>query len=280
MARNWNNILGPLVSGVALFGIMGLVVASLQGIDIWAVWPLSAVHDWLYTVELGLSGLQVFYLLMGAAFGLAGLSSVRRGVPAFGRAVTLWTKDPIPVRDLHLHDGSVEVVGVAEPIDEYGTIQSRYSGTECLAYRYEEKKSQIRHGRRDKWRVVERGSVRRPFTVTDNTGTVTVDPSGATLTCGRDIVMNSGRLIRTEWRLEPGESVYVSGQKGDGVAGEAPGDATKYIGAGDDPDSFTISDASEQWTILRFLAKGTVLTSLGFLFGGVGVGFLYFFAQV
>lgn len=122
----------------------------------------------------------------------------------------------------------------------------------------------------------EEGQDGVPFTVSDDSGTVVVDPEGATLTFDRDIVSNTGAQIKTEWRLEPGESVYVSGQYRDGSTGSAPGDARAYIGAGEDGSTFTVSDASQTRTILRFLAKGTVFSVLGLVMLSVGLGLLYF----
>lgn len=257
---------------VGLFGgIFALVAAEKLAVDIWSIGPLAAFHDWVHAVDLGLSGFDFLAILMTLGFGIVGLSSVARGLPAFIRAASLWSRDPVPVGDLHLHEGAVEVEGVAEPMDEFDTLRSHYSGTECLAYRYEEKERRNRMSRRDRWRTTEQGSRRRPFRVTGDNGTVVVEPDGATLTCGRDIVNNSGRTIRTEWRLEPGESVYVSGTKLDGTDGSGPGGARTYIGDGG--GSFTVSDADERWTILRFLAKGVVLSVTGLVLLGVAVFF-------
>lgn len=281
MKRNWTDVVvPPILVGITLVALI-VVFADATGIDLFeALGPLGDLARQVDGMDVPLSDLEIVYLGMGIVFVAVGLTTLaRRGVPAAGRAYGLWANDPVSVRDLYLERGAVEVEGTAEPIEDEGTISSPYTGTECLAFEFEHKESRQRvHDDDTTWRIVEHGATSRPFSVTDDTGTVAVDPAEATLSFDRDIVVNSGRLIKTEWRLEPGESVYVSGQKQDGASAEdAPGGASTYIGAGDDPDAFTVSDASERWTVLRFTAKGIVLSLLGLLFIGVGGGLLYGF---
>lgn len=267
----FDRIITALVLGVfvAIFG--AIAAEELLGIDVEAtVAPVVQRFD--------LTALEVMYLFMGPVFTLVGLVTLgKRGLPALRRVVTLSRNDPIPIDTLHLEEGLVEVQGTAERMEEFGTVTAPYSGIDCLAYRYEKKEKRRRGTDNDSdWRVVSSGENATPFAVTDETGTVVVDPGSATLTFDRDIVSNTGRTIKTEWRLEPGESAYVSGQKCDGTSDpDAPGRSSTYIGDGDGT-SLTISDASERWTILRFLAKGIILSSFGLVMFGVGSALVYY----
>lgn len=275
MGRDWLHTLGLGLLGSVL-GLWAVVmVAHVTGVDLYAV--TGPVGDWLQGRDgpaVGASQQEVVYGALGAAFGLAGLYTVLgRGLPAFVRAFGLRENDPVPVEDLHLEDGAVAVAGVAEPVEGEGTVASTYTGTECLAFESEGREYSQRDG---DWRVTGRTERARPFSVTDDTGTVPVDPTGATFSFARSVVLDTGRRKQIEWRLEPGETAYVSGRKLDGVGDSgAPGGAATYLGAGEDPGSFTISDASERRTVRRFLAKGILTTAVGLLFLAVGAGMLY-----
>jgi hypothetical protein len=257
-------------SAAIVFGV--LVLAEGFGIDLEPTIRRLAATT-------GLGGRQALYLAMGVVFAVIGVETVAtRGAPALGRAVTLAQHDPVRVGEVHLETGTVEVEGHAEPMTRTGTIEAPYSGTECLGYRCEAKERRRRASDDDsEWRVVETAERAVPFTVTDDSGSVTVDPDGATPTFDRDIVTSTGGRTETEWRLEPGESVYVSGWKCDGASGTGgPGGAATYLGAGEDAAAFTVSDAAERRTVLRFLAKGVLLSGAGLMFAGLGVALLYF----
>jgi len=266
-----NRILTFVMIGIAAVVFGTILLQEVFGVDVEPAIELLATTS--------LDARQALYLLMGATFTVIGLITIAgRGLPALVRAVALARRAPVPIGDLRLESDAVEVEGTAEPMDAFGTVRSPYSDTECLGYRYEfEERRRSANEDDSDWRVVDSGQHAVPFRVTDGSGAVVVDPEGATLTFDRDVVLNTGRRSRTEWRLEPGESVYVSGRKRDGASDAgAPGDASTYVGAGADGSAFTVSDASESRTILRFLTKGLVLSVFGLTFSGVGLALLYF----
>lgn len=197
--------------------------------------------------------------LVTVAAGAFAAYTLYRAAKNLGRANAIWSHDPVDAGSVHLEDGVVEVQGTAEPIDE--TLSAPYTGTSSLAYTYEKERKERNHdsdgGSRTRWRTVESGSARTPFYVTDDTGSVAVDPEGASISLDSDRVGRSGRTRRSEGRLEPGETVHVYGRKRDGTAdGSAPGDDPVYIGDGDGDATFTVSDTTETRTIVRYLASG------------------------
>lgn len=209
-------------------------------------------------------------MLIGAVltvgFGAFGVLTLYRGVTDLGRGYRIMSNDPVDAGSVHLESGVVEVQGTAEPID--GTLDAAYTGTDCLAYEYEEKHKRREHdgdgNDRTEWRTVDSGGAETPFYVTDDTGSVAVDPDGADVSVDSERVESSMRVRKYEGRLDPGETVHVYGEKVDTADGaDAPGDERVYIGDGGTAESFTVSDATENRTILRYLLKGTVTVVIG-----------------
>ncbi|WP_135821842.1 GIDE domain-containing protein [Halostella litorea] len=209
-------------------------------------------------------------MLIGAVltvgFGAFGLVTLYRGVNDLGRGYRIMSNDPVDAGSVHLESGVVEVQGTAEPID--GTLDAAYTETDCLAYEYEEKHKHEDHdddgNEREEWRTVDSGGDETPFYVTDDTGSVAVDPDGAEVSVHSDRVDSSIRVRKYEGRLDPGETVHVYGEKVDAAdTADAPGDERVYIGDGGTAESFTISDTTENRTIMRYLGKGVATTVIG-----------------
>lgn len=248
----------PLVLGAAVV-IGAIVLEDVVGVD------LRDASGAVTGPETSPSGLELLYLGLAIGFGIVGLYTLARGLPALGRGVRLWRRDPVGAGSLHLESGVVEVEGEAEPIEEEGTTNAIATGTECLAYEYE-RLERRGHGSDASWHTAERATGGLPFYVTDDTGRVAVDPADATLSLRRTKATEGASSREWEGRLEPGDAVYVSGRKRDGVSDpDAPGGESTYIGPGDDAPSFTVSDTTESRTVLRFAAKGTALSGLGLL---------------
>lgn len=161
------------------------------------------------------------------------------GVGVFLHSFALWRRarriEDTPrslVRSMPL--GRVELHGVAREIDG---VRAPISGRPCAWFRYRIERRQ-RRGSRSEWVTVDSGdSSDRPFHLEDDTGRVRVDPAGARFEVERDLFetnpqMNAAlvalctqqgidltsawlgsasRLRVSEWRLEEGDAVFVTG---------------------------------------------------------------------
>lgn len=115
----------------------------------------------------------------------------------------------------------------------------------------------------------------------DETGSVAVDPEGATISLDEERVATGARERKYEGRLEPSDFVHVYGQKRDAADGDAPDGESVYIGDGEETDAFTVSDTTEFWTVSRYVAKGVGMVVGGILGFALGtVGSLYLLEQV
>jgi hypothetical protein len=118
-----------------------------------------------------------------------------------------------PIRSVAM--GLAEIKGQAPGV---AVTPAPLSGTPCLYYRYlvEEERTRPKGGR--EWVTIDRGESNVPFHVEDPTGRILVNPEGADIILGRDyqkIEREGGWLSRrkrtSEWRIDPGDFVYVIG---------------------------------------------------------------------
>lgn len=90
--------------------------------------------------------------------------------------------DPDSVLDAP-NEGPIELVGVAEADDR--TLRAPFTETECLAYEYEvEREQHTKNGRT--WDQIASGRDAVPFRLTDDTGSVLVEPPGADIRLERE----------------------------------------------------------------------------------------------
>ncbi len=84
----------------------------------------------------------------------------------------------------------------------------------------------------------------------------------------------SGDIKYSENRIDPGDEVHVIGQKRS-VTETRPelGDATEYVGDGDDAPTFRITDGSELETVVRMFGRSAASIALGTLIAGMA-GFM------
>lgn len=205
------------------------------------------------------------------------------GIKNLGRAWTIGWNDPIDAGRVYQASGIVEVEGTVIPVDG-NLMASPYTGKEVVAYDYREEEKKRKHsGEQEseyKWETVDSGTAARPFHVRDETGSVAVDPEGATISLDEERVASGARDRKYEGRLEPSDFVHVYGQKRDAVDGDAPDGESVYIGDGNETDAFTISDTTEFWTVSRYVAKGVGMVIGGILgFAMATVGGLYLLEQ-
>ncbi|TDT44443.1 hypothetical protein DES49_0547 [Halospina denitrificans] len=112
-----------------------------------------------------------------------------------------------------LADGPYLISGNAET--QNGTLRTPYSNTSALYYKYE-LTEQYRDSDGDlRTRVIESGQRNKRFTVSDDSGQVTIDPPKAVERLDWNISQSyqseRGDRTYTEWALEPGDSVSVVG---------------------------------------------------------------------
>jgi hypothetical protein len=222
-------------------------------------------------VEQIVAGAAVLGLLaIGAYLTYRGLGSLQNGW-------TIWRNDPVSAGGVRHEEGVVEVQGKVEQLEEE-LLTTEYTDTPTVAYDYKLREKRKNPATDDReWKTVESGTETQPFYVTDETGSVAVDPDGATVSLDTEKISGGHEVElgpvdastgkRYEGRLVPGDHVHVYGQKR-AAHGDGPGGEQVYIGDGGQTDTFSISDTTEARTSLRYLGKGVV----GLLVGLVALG--------
>lgn len=200
------------------------------------------------------TGLGQLALLTGALLGA--LLAVGYGLTELRTAYRMHTTKGHTVATIANHPGLVEIEGVVSATTE--TLAAPFTGTDCVVYEYA-----IEELRRDQdgdrtWKTIDSGEKRVPFRVEDDTGSVLVEPAGATLRLERERVVraredetppaaigdflstlelggfgiNIGQDRRyTERRIDVGEPVYVFGPaRHDSTASTAAGEVNAVIG--------------------------------------------------
>jgi hypothetical protein len=220
----------------------------------------------------------------------------------------IYMTDPVDVLELPDRDGYVEVEGHARPLEDEGTFQAPFSGSDCLAcrYRIEEYKSSGEHA---SWETIDEGGGWLPFVLEGDTGQVRVDPAGAilkfdenaitvdasetppdrvqqyierneSLDAGSDTIdlklveLNVGNDRKyVEERLEPREDVFVAGQSRYDAGWDRPsGFVNATLGHGDATPLFLIADTGERaaaWRTLKPALATGVIGSILLVFAAV-----------
>lgn len=169
--------------------------------------------------------------------------------------------------EAHQETGVVEVKGTAASLGE--TIPGKYTDESALVQKWHE--DHVEEERDSdgnvttSTRTVGRGSDAVPFLVEDETGSVAVDPSGASLIISQAHIHGGPTDIKHyEGLIKPGDSVYVFGQlrKADDPA-DAPGEKRTYIGNGDEVSEFVVSDSGQLGTVFEFFLYGAMMTAVG-----------------
>jgi len=151
--------------------------------------------------------------ILDLAATAAGAFLIRRGFRLLREKNMIENVPSSPIRSVAM--GLAEIKGQA-PRD--GVTPAPLSGTPCLYYRYlvEEERSRPKGG--TEWVTVDQGASNVPFHIEDPTGRILVNPDGADIILGRDfqkVERAGGWLSRrkrySEWRINPGDFVYVIG---------------------------------------------------------------------
>ncbi|MFC4986909.1 E3 ubiquitin ligase family protein [Saliphagus infecundisoli] len=200
------------------------------------------------------TGLGQLALLAGALVGA--LVAFGYGLTELRTAYRMHTTAGHTVADVANYPGPVEIEGVVSATTK--ALAAPFTGTDCVVYEYT-----IEELRRDKdgdrtWKTIDSGEKRVPFRVEDDTGSVLVEPAGATLRLEHERVVRSpvdetppaaiGDFLSTlelggfgidlgrdrryiERRIDVGEPVYVFGPaRHDPTASTAAGEVNAVIG--------------------------------------------------
>jgi len=203
-----------------------------------------------------------------------------RGLENLQKGWTIWQSDPIGAGEVEYEDGAVEVQGTVEQL-EAELLTTKYTDTPAVAYDYRLEKHEENRSTESgpEWQTVDSGTEAQPFYVTDETGSVAVDPDGGTVSLDTEKVSGGSEIDvgpvdastskRYEGRLAPDDQVHVFGQKRNAQR-DGPGDERHYIGDGGETATFTISDTTEGRTVMRFLGRGIGLVVFGLAAIAVG----------
>lgn len=183
----------------------------------------------------------------------------------FYRAFRIAANRPISADAVATSNGAVELEATAQPLDES-------DDGERIAYKRERQKKERERdsdgNTEEKWKTVSTSERASPFRLTDDTGSVVVDPDGSNLSLDMELSKSSSRRRTYTGKILPGDTVHVYGQRRAATdAEDLPDDVEVYIGDGD--VEFLISDTTQFRTIIRYLMSGSkyllfALIPLGF----------------
>ena len=196
--------------------------------------------------------------------------------------------------------GLIEIYGKVTPINQ-SVLKSPFSLKDCVYYKYniDEYRST---GKSSAWITIAKGEEKIPFYVQDETGKVTVDPSGAKIEISKDFQIQSGmgtdppgsvkQFLRTknlrfegvlfginktmrfiEYFIEPNDHLYVLGTAADNPfkkdATALKGEEDIIITKGVHEKLFYISDKPE-----KNILKNLSISSKAFMIFGAFIAIM------
>lgn len=169
----------------------------------------------VFVLQVEVASARITLLGLMASFSLlAWLAALRRR-----RAIL----DTPTARIASAAQGQVELLGRGLPLDGI-PVCSPLTGLTCLWFRYtlEEADSE------GHWRIIDQGESDASFLLDDGSGRCLVDPEGGEILTRHKEVQRNGKRRHTEWRLLPGDTLYVNGafKTLNGSATRADADAT------------------------------------------------------
>ena len=216
--------------------------------------PLDGPVGWLLIVVLGVLIPVGPWLL-------------RWSLRQFQSGYAMLANTAVGAGEAHQESGAVEVKGTATPLGE--TISGKYSDDPALVQKWhrerEEEQTDSDGNTTTSWQRVGRGSDAVPFLIEDETGSVVVEPSGASLSISESQIHRGPSDIRHyEGSIKPGDSVYVYGQllEADDPA-DTPGEKRTYIGDGAEVAEFVVSDSGQLGTVFDYFLYGAMMTAVG-----------------
>lgn len=282
--------------------LIGLAVLTFAVAFLGQQTVLAVSPEWLATSIRPAVGENLFVAMLVGVWQFLGLGAVGFGLATLWTWVRLRWSDVRHVADVE-RGAPVELVGTARPVTT--TVTAPLTGAECLAHGYEVAVHRPDRDGSSDWHTVDVGVASTPFRLEDATGSVVVDPAGADfhvtpstaaeavdrgadeipegvveLARLADVDLDDGigtalppalsgdryRFIE-RFRIEPGETVYVSGVAtgdGTGLSIEEPqGVAARARRSLSAP--FIVSDASEGRLERSLLRSAAGTTALGVL---------------
>lgn len=233
---------------------------------------------------------QIFIGVLLLVLVAIGVHLISQALKSLQRGWAIWQSDPVGASEVQYEDGAVEVQGTVEQL-EAELLTTEYTDTPAVGYDYQHKVESDKGGEdNERWETVESGTEMQPFYVTDETGSIAVDPDGATISLDSEQISRNSTIElgpvdastgkRYEGRLVPDDHVHVYGQKRT-AQGDGPGGEQFYIGDGEQTDIFSIADTTEFRTSVRHLGQGIVGLLIGLAALGVaGVGSLILLGQL
>lgn len=233
-----------------------------------------------------------------------GLVIVHSGRKMRQRSKRIEGTETTPVRELS--PGTVEVKGTARPTGAGDGVDAPISEGEALVTTVEVEKYDSGGEGGGRWKTLYEDEEAVPFLVEDGTGQVRVDPptgglfefelerekvgggeeppeairrfveseAGVDEAARHDLgLLSVGERRRySEGLIRPGEEVYVLGEARETDGGW--GEHHFVVDGGTDPESFVLSDKSEEKLVSQNRWGGVLLYALGALFAGMGLLFV------
>jgi hypothetical protein len=153
--------------------------------------------------------------------------------------------------------GLAEVVGILDNEDEAKLFRGPVSGALCCWYR-ELVQERRGSGKNAKWITIKDEIRKQPFVVEDDDGEIRVFPGQADIITKHTESQRSGRFRYTEWRLSPGDELYVLGKA---RLDKTRGDTLVFGHESGSP--YIIANVPEAEVMLRKATKGMGLLSIG-----------------
>lgn len=244
-------------------------------------------------------------------FAVVGLVVFVIGARELYYALRIYRGDPSPIADVANRPGLVEIQGTARIED--GTVESPFSGTDCLICEWEvqeRRHSSNQHGTNSYWKTLDEGLMGGPFRLEDDTASCLVKPAGSDRHLEEQSVrvpggttppqriqefiasnpevdaqdgaldlviaeLNLGNDQRyVERRLDPGEDCYVYGRAHyDSTAGSRAGEVNVVVD-GEGARRFIIADTREGGLAWSLAKRGLFAVAIGLLFGGFALAML------
>jgi hypothetical protein len=227
-----NGLLPILVLAALAAVLFGRLGSDVPGSDDASAPSGDPGQGWLSRLLLGAAVIGL--VIAAAVFSSLGIDRIRRQrdlerVPRTEVAAAL--------------TGEINLVGSAEVDPAAGVVVAPRTGTPCLYFHYTiEKKTKDSDGN-TKWSTIEDREEWSPtFRLVDDSGSMTIRPAEADhfRTHNRDFSETVGDLRYREWRIEPGQRVFLFGfaqvdPEGRGSVGfTEPGHYTPMISEGDE----------------------------------------------
>ena len=250
---------GFLILGILLFGGLLLAACSIVPIAYLLASLIGRGTAWLTSVfrRVFIYGALLALIMTGCGASGTSLNDIQ----------SMRQAERTPdVEIASLISGEVAVTGVI--LSGSDLLRAPHTGDEAVYYRY---LIQARDG--DSWTTVESRSERvEDFVIEDATGRIQVVPAGASINASVKHRHVEGQMRYTEYRLDPGDTVYMMGYaaESDGaytIGFRERGDYRPRISSFETSADFYRENKAGQSRFLMAFGVGCLLLVAFFLFG-------------